>query len=412
MNLACGATYEFDEQQCLAPWRIEKLLLFMIIFQSVGVRFFQFQGAMLSLITIALLLPGFNITVKQFAPIYLCSLLIVVMSWQSEASFESLVYFALILIIAILFTRRIRSWPRVENELHSISWWISFHGLVGYLIYLMFPGLFQPITFGWLDYNYFGIFVNSNGSAVRATGLCWEPGLLQYFGNVSLFLGLKQSRHPLRLLISLLTVVVTYSTTGILILLPITAYAIARQRSLVTKLATCCFLLILMGGLYVSVFKSNVATKLSGTNTSGLIRQRDYLVGVDLIKQKPLLGHGLVDSEYINERSANGKIEKDLLGEDYVAGFGYMSGGYTNGFLAIIVSYGIFIGGYMYLCFYNNAVVQGGQRERLTFFVISIAAFFAEPVTMTSLFFIFVISGLPQYGISQFIFRISRLQAS
>jgi hypothetical protein len=318
-----------------------------------------------------------------------------VLSERQISDYIGTINVLVMLVTAFSFVTYARwRWATLEFDLLKVTWWLSLHGLLSYLLYLVLPDLFVNIDLGGMIYRNFIIFPVSSSDLVRATGLCWEPGLLQYVANMSLFLGLKY-RSPLwKLLVSFAAVVATRSTVGIFVLAPVIVYLLLMQhRSMYRKVFVLLMfpIAIILGA---TMFQSNIAEKLGDNNTSGLARIRDLQVGGVLIKEKPLLGHGRFDVDYLASRLRIWNYESALFSKEYLASSGNMSGGYTNGFLAIPISYGIPFGVFIYLCLFNNQLIQGGFKERTIFFMISIVTFISEPITSTLWFYTLAISGI------------------
>lgn len=376
-------------------WGWQRFLLLMILLQSIGIRALPMQGVLVSVLICLVLAPRIEIPLRQFISLILFSVILLILSSRGMSSYTGIAYFTLVLFTAFFFIKYVeRRWAEVEFDLLIITWWLSLHGLISYLVYKVLPSFFTTVALGGMKYKVFAVLVLISSDPVRASGLCWEPGLLQYVANLSLFLGIRHSWPPWKLAVSFLAVVATFSTAGIFCLIPSIFYLfILHGRSLWQWLciAICA---VLVSASIVSVFRVNISEKLGGTNTSGLIRLRDLQVGWELIKDKPLLGHGQFDEKYLLSNSNIWAVSTELFSKGFLAAAGDFGGGYTNGFLGFLASYGIFIGAFFYWCFFNNRLIQGGFKERVTFFSISILTFISEPITNTSWFFFLAISGL------------------
>lgn len=373
----------------------QRLVLLLIILQSIGIRSFPMQSILFSVIICLIITPSIRISIKQLLLFILLSVIFTLLSIRGLSSYTSVVYLILIQFTAFFFVRYVKnSWAEIEIDLLVVTWWLSLHGLLSYLTYKALPTIFSTVVLGELRYKVFGIFILSGWDPIRATGLCWEPGLLQYVANLSLFLGLKNSWPRRKLAISFFTVVVTYSTTGIFALIPIVLYLFLMRRRSILQWISLAATVAILASVTMTVFKENVADKLSGSNVSGLVRLRDTLVGWELLQEKPFVGHGQFDYKYLSSKSRIWELETELFSKKYLDVAGEMSGGYTNGFMGVWAGYGIFLGVFFYWCFFNNRLIQGGHKERLTFFLISIITFLSEPITNTSWFFALTISGL------------------
>lgn len=382
-------------EQCNSGWGWQRIILLLIILQSIGIRALPMQGVVLGMVICLVLLPRIGVPIRQLLCFVVLTVIFISLSLRGMSSYSGIIFLTLNLVSAFFFVRYVETrWEKVEFDLLVITWWLSLHGLVSYLVYLVMPALFTTIVTGLLRYKVLGVFILSGWGSIRASGLCWEPGLLQYIANISLFLGIKHSWPPWKLAVSFLAVLATHSTTGIIALAPTMLYLLfVRRRSVIQWIPIVATITIVVI-LSVTLFQENIADKLSGKNTSGLVRLRDMNVGWQLILEKPLLGHGQFDEKYLVSNSKIWATATELFSKEFLASSGEFGGGYTNGFLALWAGYGIFIGAFIYWCFFNNRLIQGGFKERLTFFLISILTFISEPITNTSWFFFLAISGI------------------
>lgn len=93
--------------------------------------------------------------------------------------------------------------------------------------------------------------------------------------------------------------------------------------------------------LFIPILRENAVNKMGGKDTSGVVRFRDFIVGIELIKEKPIIGHGQFTTEYLMSKDYVSKIESGLFSKEYIKASGDMGGGYTNGLLGLIVWYGV-----------------------------------------------------------------------
>lgn len=377
---------------------VQKTILLLIIFQSIGIRILPLQGVSLCAIMCLIMFPKALLPVRMIFPAMFFTMAFIGLSIPGMTDLKPIVYLLLVIFAALLFANFIKRWETVEIDLLEISWWICLHGLVSFLAYKIEPAFFSNINLMGMQYYICGPLILSGFEPCRATGICWEPGLLQYLANLSLFLGIKHSSPRWKLSVSFLTLVVTFSTAGILALIAIILYWFFIHRKSMAQ--TICLLVttVVVALLFSTVFLENVTGKFSGENTSGLTRMRDIQIGWELIKERPLLGHGQFDENYLTAHTTISKIEANIFSKEYINESGEMTGGYTNGFLAVFAGYGIPLGCIFYWCFFNNRLIQGGFKEHLVFFLISVITFISEPITHTSWFFVLVISGI-LYGL-------------
>jgi len=386
-------------QKIKSGWGVRRIILLLIILQSIGIRALPIQGVLSGALICLVLAFRINISIGKILSFMVLCGIYVMLAARGMSSYKEVVYLTLIILLAFLFSMYVKStWIEVEKDLLVVTWWLSLHGLVSYLIYLLIPDNFSTVNFSGGLFQIFGVFVIKGPDPTRATGFCWEPGLLQYIANIGLFLGIRHSWSLWRLAVFFFTIVFTFSTAGIFVLFVNLLYFLVafqnlrknRRLRLFTVVATfSIFLILFMGGFY-----DNLNEKLSGENTSGLIRYRDFMIGLELIKQKPFLGHGVFALEYLKSIPKVSDIDIAVLGKEFIRSTDELAGGFTNGFVHVFSINGLIIGCFIFYLFYKNSVIRSTFRERITFFLISVISFMSEPITLTSFFYFFVISGM------------------
>jgi len=370
------------------------IIIFLIIIQSCGIRFFNGQGILLSIIIIALLL--YNLNLKKIGQInilfFLSILLISLQLLVNESSSIKMMAFQVILILEILLLfKNTKEFNKLTVDLYTTLTIFFYNAALGIILYILFPFLFSKLNSETNYLTFFYIFyVIPTQTFVRNTGLLWEPGLLQLMLNLYLFFSIKRKVSIIKLGIIILIIVSTFSTTGYLILIINGVYYLKvsfSKNNIIGLFFIGCIIL-----LFKDLLNTNIINKFNLTNTSGLIRLRDFIISIDLIKEKPLLGHGLFDLEYLLAKNNILYIEEQILSNKYLNSYGQMSGGFTNGLFGIFCWYGIPVGIYLYYCLYRNRFVDNSAIERITFFLILVLTFFSEPITYTSFFLLFPFS--------------------
>lgn len=192
---------------------------------------------------------------------------------------------------------------------------LSVISLVGFICALSFPQLVAIIpmkispqgyyytglyTWGWKNFGW-GLYLFS-----RNSGPFWEPGAFQGFILIALILTncypelfKKVDRVNVILIVTLLT---TRSTTGLILLC---AYFIVFRRELFTNILKnktnrqirllFVFLAVVAVGTWLlssGIITSKLAQYTDDTVSAG-IRTKDFLQGIMLVRQSPLLGFGL-----------------------------------------------------------------------------------------------------------------------
>ena len=142
------------------------------------------------------------------------------------------------------------------------------------------------------------------------------------------------------------------------------------------------------------VIQNDLNEKFYGSkSTSGAARARDGAIGYDLISEKPVLGHGFFDLDYIVAHSDIARIETEFFSDQYLEENGLMSGGYTSGVFSVLIAFGLPIGVGMFLLILSSSIVDG-FIDRLVLLSLFLLTLVSEPISLTSLFYFFVLSGV------------------
>jgi hypothetical protein len=381
---------------------LKVIIFILIIIQSCGIRFISGQGSILVIVVLFLSRKGFKF-IKIHDILFLIVLFLIlsfICFLNPSFSFKQLIFQVSLIIEAYIFLKCYEgNFKALYTDFFKALHVIFLHSLIGYLFYLIIPSVFVNVSFGYsyktLGYLFF--VTQPIGGQVRNTGLLWEPGLLQLMLNLYLFYAIKTSRAFWTLILAVFVIITTFSTAGFitlglnLILFIHHNYRI--NRKLVLRLL---IIIFIMSGSLVFV-GDNILDKFSGENTSGLVRYRDYLIGRELISEKPLLGHGLYDEAYLKSKKYTRNIENNLFTSEYFASSEDMAGGFTNGFLALITWYGIPISIVIYTLFFLNYFVDHSVFNKIIYFLIVSFSLISEPITYTVFFLMFPLSFIVFY---------------
>lgn len=369
--------------------------LFLIIFQSCGIRFFDGQGAFLMILVIALQWQNALYFKRKDLKIGLAIFfaLIVIKLLNSGFEISKFIFFLGILLEVYLFllTYRKNSTYVFEMDLVKVLNSFFIHAFFCFLFYTIFNGAFKENDLSGYPYQHLLhiFYLDREG---RTTGLLWEPGVLQLLLNLLLFFSIKNNKGTPYIFLIILVIISTGSTTGYFILLLNFLFFLSQRINLTNPKVILTFVgTLILPILFYSVVKENLINKLGGENTSGLVRLRDLMVGYEMIKEKPILGHGLYELTYLNTKPYVFSVESGMFSEDYMQNTGDMGGGYTNGLLAIFTWFGIPLGVAIYILFYKNSLIQ---ERRFFFFVIFALSLISEPLSYTPFFLLFPISFL------------------
>lgn len=221
------------------------------------------------------------------------------------------------------------------------------------------------------SFSYFSI--TDEISILRADAPFREPGMMQFYVNIGLGYSLfvyknkKKNYTTLFLIMSLLS----FSLLSIVALFGILLLYLYQNKNKKTF-----FILIVFGILVGSIF---LIEKLDTTSFSRRIL--DYNFMIKKIFEKFPFGYGVGNHE--------------IIGYQYVPGFGYDKSGLYCGLLSPFLEVGIFGLVYYYIMLkglYNNSMNNSGYRNVLIFIVI--VTLLMQPLTNELLLFMLYYDGL------------------
>lgn len=368
----------------------------LIIIQSIGIRFFEGQGILFSILIIALSYNSLKLLTPRDYRFLIISFLFLVICKIANPSFlyTSLIFQSSLIIAAYLFIIQYRIKPyMLQSEFFIALRFFTFHAIIGYILYLIIPDYFKD--FNVMNKSLFYLFYVSTGDFMgfqKNSGLFWEPGVLQLVANLYLFYCIKFKKNIYQIIIAGLAVVSSFSTTGLIILI-INFFYFFYLKFRTKQLSFFNISLVIIAlMLFIPILKENASNKMGGKNTSGLVRLRDLQVGIELIKEKPIIGHGQFNTEYLISKNYINKIESNLFSKEYIKASGDMGGGYTNGLLGLVVWYGIPMSLLLYFFYFKSKFVEGNFIERFLFCLIPLLSMISEPIAYTSLFLMFPFS--------------------
>ena len=278
----------------------------------------------------------------------------------------------------------------IINHLYGIFRFLLFHALANFFLSFFiagklfqfteqiwtYLGIFYYIESGWKKFSIAGI------SFWRNQGLFWEPGVLQIYMNLLLFLALFLKRDKFIAILSMVAILSTWSTTGLmLMLLQLSYWIVTRGRY---KLVLILHLVLLLSAPIVIIIKENIEEKISGDRAvSTALRILDFQTSIKIVKENPLSGIGIDFDNYakkiIKHQNATGIIKRLTLTRV----------GDTNSFITLFVYFGMPIALLLMYFFYKQTIF----RKKILFFIIMMVTSMAEPLLFTLFFFLFFVSG-------------------
>ena len=288
------------------------------------------------------------------------------------------------------------------NSLYFVLKLILFHSLFSFILYFIVKDHLDLLTSEYHDtetYNYLfyysvkeGIIINLFGLDFhRNAGIFWEPGILQIYLNILLFLEVNVFKRNKRLLaLIIIGILSTYSTTGLLLLMIQLIYFLKTE----SKKYIAIFLITLIAIPLYFVSSINFNEKIYGEREFSFQKRLfDLTQPFFIALEHPITGIGLdidqfqeVREEFyitsnLNEMFGEVGIEQKLE---------TTSKGSTNSVMYMLAGMGfptaiLFI----FMLFKQNII---NQKKNLFFFIVLVSVM-SEPLLLRPFFFMFIISG-------------------
>ncbi len=248
-----------------------------------------------------------------------------------------------------------------------------------------FNGL-QGTTFGHLAY--YSQIMPALG-IYRAQGILWEPGVLQIFLNLLLFINLfYMPRRAMPIILNLLALVMTFSTTGMIVTLIIFGYYSYRQGWITFSPKKIALAVIILGTLGTLLYY-NASAKFSLEESRSFVwRLYDYEKSLTVAGTEFATGIGLDSDTYTGY-----PFDSKILGltSDLLAGLIDEERGNSNSIMMLVVQFGLiyFLGFILVLA--HQRLIPGHRTMILLLIVIFCMS---EPLILNNFFLLFFLSGM------------------
>jgi len=304
----------------------------------------------------------------------------------------------------VIFTTSIFSamyYYRNENKklfidhLYFVLKLILIHSLISFFIYpLVKPFIFEISNSRYDCYTFLNLFFylkNTHSLSVvgidfvRNQGIFWEPGVLQIFLNLLLFIiAFIKKKKGLLFWITVLAILTTFSTTGLVVMF------IQLLLSFGSEVKKNIFFLpftILSIFLLYNITKKNVSDKLHGSGQySFQARLFDLVQPFYMVSQNPMTGVGLDDEKFIKIRQ-NPSFSLSLKTIDFT---NVKEKGSTNSIMFFLAAAGIpFTLLILLMLYFQNFIIE----KRKWFFIFIFISLMTEPIMLRPFFLTFVMSG-------------------
>jgi hypothetical protein len=387
-----------------------------MLVSSTGGLLFVFNRNLASLIFVIIIIFGLFLIGKQikksvfyssFLALFVVLALFVInfiyaINLQSltQYSFFGVITFTTILTL-VYFNNQVNKEGFI-NSLYFVLKLILFHSLFSFILYFIVKDHLDLLTSEYHDtetYNYLFYYSVKEGSIInffgldfhRNAGIFWEPGILQIYLNILLFLEVNVFKRNKRLLaLIIIGILSTYSTTGLLLLMIQLIYFLKTE----SKKYIAIFLITLIAIPLYFFSSINFNEKIYGEREFSFQKRLfDLTQPFFIALERPITGIGLdidqfqeVREEFyitsnLNEMFGEVGIEQKLE---------TTSKGSTNSVMYMLAGMGfptaiLFI----FMLFKQNII---NQKKNLFFFIVLVSVM-SEPLLLRPFFFMFIISG-------------------
>lgn len=376
--------------------RVDKgqLSLFLLIFQSIGIRFIQGQGVALLILVILLNTDRIQFLLNKWVLLF-TAVLIFIGILQGLDWNTLILYLLMFFSSACLVSRYLELKNTFVTDFKGVANFLSLYGTFVFALLLVIPSAFISVNFGLNYFSFLGIFINANSPLFlglnRMSSLGWEPGTFQLIVALYLLILVNEGAEGKKLVWIITVLILTGSSMGYINLLIVFLFFLLKNR----KSLKIGLVVLIAGVLVLPILETNFYEKTIGENAgSGVIRLRDFTVGIRKISENPIVGFPV--SELYNDPGARALEDKVWSASGIystVNSLGYFAGGYTNGLLGIFLNWGIPIGLFLLFLFYRSPIIRiSSKRFTIFFMTIFLLSTLSEPITFTPFFFVFPIS--------------------
>jgi hypothetical protein len=310
-------------------------------------------------------------------------------------------------ILILVHLKNSREASYFLDRIHFILKIVLYHALLSFSCYFFLKGYLIKLYGGWgneyvADSFYYLFFYDAEKynfslfgiEFVRNQGWFWEPGILQIFLNILLFIeGFVVKKNKWTIFLLIIAIITTYSTTGILImliLLILIFWSDIRRNPLVIIFA----IGLLLPLFYVA--ETNIENKTIGERSSSF--QKRYLDLVQpfaIASDYPITGVGL-DRDFFQKFRSRfqmeddfGKVIQTYTGLERIAQS--TDKGSSNSLTYLIAAMGFPSAFFLFYCLLKQNLFTKRKGIFMTIIIISL---FSEPLFLRPFFLILVVSGM------------------
>lgn len=395
----------------------DKILLFLLVFSGGGLLFVYNRNPLsVFLLLLSLFILFFmGRKIKKFifnASFFtlVCLSFLVILNFFTVPFSQNLLQYGFILlnvtscVVIITHLKNNRDDKYFLRTIRFILKIVMYHSLLNFFAYFAVKNSLSPLvsdthnvsTFYYLFYyepvkhafNLFGF------ELVRNQGWFWEPGVLQVYLNILLYLeGFVFKRKNITIVFVILAIISTYSTTGILIMLILLLFIFQssiKKNPVLALLVVCLILPVYF------VAKTNIEQKVEGeTSSSFQKRYLDLIQPTAIAIKNPITGVGLDREHFQRYRSEFlmeddfGKIIEESTGYERQADF--TEKGSSNSVTYLMAAMGFPVSLFLLYCLFKQQLFK---HKRGIFMMIVLVSVFSEPLLLRPFFLLLIISGM------------------
>jgi hypothetical protein len=296
-------------------------------------------------------------------------LIIIYFSDDKKRFIDALLYCLIIIMIHAIFS--MMAWPFVANSLQDFP--AEHVNLRTYYYLVFYPGLTWDGSINQAEVLGFKF--------TRLQGIFWEPGILQLYMNLLLFISLFVNKNSVIASLAILVVFATWSTTGYILMSFIIGYWVYERRNNLKYVALS--FLALPAVLYLAYF--NLMDKVFGEKAgSTYARTLDAFAAMEIIKSHPIIGLPL-DYSYMKSALSDFSLMISMEGYSDVK-----EAAVTNSIAAYSAFFGIPITLLILFLLYHQSMFI---KHKLIIFIIMLTSLLTEPLGFFTFALMLIYSG-------------------
>ena len=317
----------------------------------------------------------------------------------NDSSIIQFFYINFILCNAFLFVNNNLN-DNLGKDIGRVLNFFLWQSLIGFVFIALFPSLLFKYSINLSSKagpNFLGLFyANFLGSGPwglqRSQGLFWEPGVLQIFLNIYLFIAITNGYRLKKILLIIIGIIVAYSTTGYFLLFINILFLLVKYKRNYVRIA-----ILATIPIFASLVYLNITNKFYGEDyTSSLARNMDAVIAYELISNNPIIGNGFYNPQEIIKKSSLANVKYEFFtGQDISKYRINERTGITNGILDLIAVLGIPLGLYFVFKLFNQSIIETKDKVgKVIFYILIIISSLSEPIMLSTFFILLFVSSL------------------